>query len=86
MRNMRKSSRKASKNSIKWLTKKSSFERIFISSVNEVSDPFSFDFQNAEYLLDSAFIEGFEALKYIFRKHPKSEMLTMHLMKDKLAF
>jgi hypothetical protein len=53
------------------------------SSENET---FSFDYSNAEYLLDSAHIEGFEPLKYIFRKHPKSELLSLHLMRNKLAF
>ena len=35
--------------------------------------------------MDTAHIEGFEPVKCTFRRHPKSELLTLHLMRDKLA-
>jgi hypothetical protein len=48
-------------------------------------EPFAFDFKNAEYLIDTQHMDGFSGLKYVFRKHPKAELVTIHFMREKLG-
>lgn len=50
----------------------------------DLIEPFVFDVENAQYLLQSRHVD-LGAIKHAFRKNPKSEILTMHVMRDKMV-
>lgn len=55
-------------------------------SEGEYLEPFSFDTSSARYLLHTGSIDlSTDSLKKAFRKSPKSEVLAMHVMRDRVA-
>lgn len=57
-----------------------------ITDLEEMSAPFAFDFVNAEYLFSSQNLDiSGPRLKAAFKKSTKSEVVTMHLLREKIA-
>lgn len=54
----------------------------------EMIEPFAFDVENARYLLQSSNVEylaSAQRMKHAFRKNPKSEVVSLHILREKLA-
>ena len=57
-----------------------------LTDPSEMCEPFAFDIENAEYLFSSDNVEfGSQRLKHAFRKSPKAEVVTMHILREKMA-
>ena len=60
--------------------------RLPVTPLSEVIEPFSFDTEQARYLISSSSIDlATDGLKKAFRKSPKSEVLTLHILRDTVA-
>jgi hypothetical protein len=57
-----------------------------LTDPNDMCEPFAFDVANADYLLSSENVDlGGQRLKQAFRKCSKTEVVTLHMLREKMA-